>query len=74
MTMGFLNKLKFSFKHFNLIFFKQLTIINDNVIFLIITYFQGALIFKVPIYNVIDNNLGGGGGEGVYIHPMTIFF
>jgi hypothetical protein len=41
-------------------------------LFLIIIYFQGALIFHKYIYNIVDKNLGGGGGGG-NIHPMMTF-
>jgi hypothetical protein len=36
-------------------------------LFLIIIYFQGALIFHyIYVYNVVNNN-----GKGVNSHPMT---
>jgi len=38
-------------------------------LFLMIIYSQNALVFKAPIYNVVDNNWGW-----VNIHPMSIFF
>ncbi len=41
--------------------------------FLIIIYFQGALVFQKYLYNVIDNMGRGGGGGLVNTHPMTIF-
>ncbi len=41
-------------------------------LFLIIIYFQGALIFHKIIYNVVDND--GEGKGGVNTHPMPTFF
>jgi hypothetical protein len=38
--------------------------------FLIIIYFQGALVFHEVEYNVVDNN---GGWGGLNVHLMTIF-
>jgi hypothetical protein len=38
--------------------------------FLIIIYFQGALVFHEVEYNVVGNN---GGWGGLNVHLMTIF-
>jgi len=44
-------------------------------LFLIIIYFQGALIFEAPIYNLVEKNWeGGGGGGGVCSTHHNLFF
>ncbi len=47
------------------------------MIFLIVNYFEGTLVFhEVNLYNVVDNNwrgVGGPGGGGD-TNSMTIFF
>jgi len=61
MKMGFLNKLKFSFKHLN--YFQTPTVINDNGVVL-----NNYLFSKHP-YIMLLTTIGGGGGGAPLLPP-----